>query len=418
MSVPGRVIDKHAVEMSPAEQEHAIDIAREVAAEFDRVGREYDDRNEFPMETVPIFKDSGLVQLMVPKEYGGMGCDILTLARVTTELAKGDPACALAYNMHFAMVGIFRGLLDGETRAYWMNQFASENKLVNGTLSEERAGLMGLADTVAVPQSDGGYKISGRKTWGTLCEAADIVSLNATVTDEHGNLPEHFGEHTAREYLFMLPMDTPGIRIDRTWNALGMKATGTHSVVYEDVLVPAEARVRDYRGGLFGEFEWAALSFAGVYQGLLEKAYEETIKILKTKTLGATMEAQDLALKDLGHVQYGLGRMTVMKEASSRVLETSCRQVMDGRDQAFAPQARIPLIDIAKVISTEYAIDVVDQGMRLVGGSAFRHGHILEKLYRDARSGPFHPLTTDQVYNTLGRSELGLYEAAGEPAGH
>lgn len=270
---------------------------------------------------------------------------------------------------------------------------------------------MGLADTVAVPLPDGGYKISGRKTWGTLCEAADVVSVNATVTGADGALPDNPGDHVASEFLFMLPMDTPGIRIDRTWNALGMKATGTHSVVYEDVVVPAEAKVRDYRGGLFGEFEWAALSFAGVYQGLLEKAYDETVRIVKSKALGMTMEAKDTALRDQGHVQYGIGRMKVLRDASERVLETSCRQVMDGRDLDSSPEARIPLIDIAKVISTEYAIDVVDQGMRLVGGSALRHGHVLEKLYRDARSGPFHPLTTDQVYNTLGRSELGLFAA-------
>ena len=402
---------KHAIEMSPAEQAKAIEIAKEVAVEFDRVSLDSDNQNVFPMETIPIFKQSGLVELMVPKEYGGMGCDILTLARVTTELAKGDPACALAYNMHFAMVGIFRGLLDDETRAFWMNQFAGEKKLVNGTLSEERAGLMGMADTTAVPLPEGGYKINGRKTWGTLCEAADIVSLNATVTDADGTLPDDPDARLAGEFLFMLPMDTPGISIERTWNALGMKATGTHSVVYKDVVVPAEAKVRDYRGGLFGEFEWAALSFAGVYQGLLEKAYEETLRVVKKKTLGATMGSKDTALKDLGHVQYGIGKMKVMRDASERVLETSCRQVMDGRDLDFKPEARIPLIDIAKVISTEYAIEVVDQGMRLVGGPAFRHGHVLEKLYRDARSGPFHPLTTDQVYNTLGQSELGFFTA-------
>ncbi len=54
---------------------------------------------------------------------------------------------------------------------------------------------------------------------------------------------------------------------------------------------------------------------------------------------------------------------------------------------------------------------MTDAALRLVGGSAFRRGHVLERLYRDARGGPFHPLTTDQAYDLLGRSELGLFTA-------
>ena len=67
---------------------------------------------------------------------------------------------------------------------------------------------------------------------------------------------------------------------------------------------------------------------------------------------------------------------------------------------------RLGWLEIPKVVATENAIRVVDIGMRLVGGGAFRRGNALEKLYRDARSGPFHPLTTDQLMQHLGRAEL------------
>jgi alkylation response protein AidB-like acyl-CoA dehydrogenase len=400
---------KHAVVMSPAEQAKAIDIARQVAAEFDKVGAEADATNRFMTSLVPIFKDSGLVELNVPREYGGMGADIWTTVQVCVELAKGDPASALAFNMHLAMCGIFRGLLTEADREKWFTRIVNDKQLVCGTLSEERAGLAGLADTTAVPLPDGRWKISGKKTWGTLCEGADIVSMNATITDTDGVLPADFMAHACAEHLFMFGMNTPGVSIQRTWDTLGMRGTGTQTVVYEDVIVPADACVSDYRNGLFGEFEWAALTFAGIYHGLLEKAYAATVEILLKKSLGATQEGANIALKDIGFVQYGLGQMLINRETSARTLEMTCKMVLEGRDLDWTPAARIPQIDIAKVVATENALSVVDQGMRLVGGSAFRRGHVLERLYRDARSGPFQPITTDQVYDLMGRSELGFF---------
>lgn len=404
-------VDKHSIVMSEAEQNHIIEVAKNIAQEFAKVGAESDRLNRFPHQVVAAFKQSPLVELVVPREYGGLGADIWTLVRVCVELAKGDPACALAFNMHFAMVGIFRGLLNDVDREYWMTKIVKERLLVCGTLSEDRAGLAGLADTTATPQQDGTWKINGKKTWGTLSEAADIVALNATITEGDGELPGDFRKHAESEFLFMLSMNTPGVSIKRTWDTLGMRATGTQTVVYDNVIVPKSAAVRDYRGGLFGEFEWAALTFAGVYHGLLEKAYSTTVDIIKTKSLGATQDSANVVLKDVGFVQYGLGRMLVAKETSARVLESTCKMVLEGRDQAWTPEARIPQIDIAKVVATENALEVVDRGMRLVGGSAFRRGHDLERLYRDARSGPFQPLTTDHVFDVLGRSELETHDA-------
>jgi alkylation response protein AidB-like acyl-CoA dehydrogenase len=71
------------------------------------------------------------------------------------------------------------------------------------------------------------------------------------------------------------------------------------------------------------------------------------------------------------------------------------------------------MVDVPKIVITERAMELVSAGMRLVGGSAFRRGHVLERLYRDSRSGPFHPLTTDQAYDYIGRYELGLLSIPG-----
>ncbi|SNQ47675.1 Acyl-CoA dehydrogenase [Frankia canadensis] len=402
---------KHDVEMTPDEQAEVLNAARSLAKEFAEIGPAADAENRFPVELVARYKESGLVPLAVPKKYGGLGADIWTTALVSRELAKGDPAIALAFNMHQTMVGIFRGLLDEPTRARVFGQLVEEQKIVCGPFSEDRAGLSGLADTIAVPDGNGGWHISGKKTWATLCLGADIVAFNATITEPDGALPTDFQEHASREAVFVLPMDSPGISIIETWDTLGMRATGTHTIVFDKVPAPAASHGGNFRQGLFGEFEWASMSFAGVYCGLAEKAYLETREILKKKTLGATMEGSDVALKGVGYIQHGLGRMCLETEAAIRTLEATARILIDGRDGQWNPLARTAFLDVAKVTTTETAIRVTDTALRLVGGSSFRRGHVLERLYRDARGGPFHPLTTDQAYDLLGRSELGLLGA-------
>ncbi|WP_261557109.1 acyl-CoA dehydrogenase family protein [Frankia tisae] len=402
---------KHDVEITPAERAEVLEAARTLAKEFAVAGPSADAENRFPTELVPLYKDSGLPAIAIPKKYGGLGADIATTAEVSRELAKGDPAIALAFNMHQTMIGIFRGLLDEVTRERVFTEVVREHKIICGPFSEDRAGLSGLADTKAIPDGNGGWRIHGKKTWATLCLGADIVAFNATITDTDGRLPEDFTEHAAQEAVFVLPMDSPGISIVETWDTMGMRATGTHTVVFDDVPAPANSYGGNFRNGLFGEFEWASVSFAAVYLGLAEKAYAETREILKKKTLGATLEGKDVALKGVGFVQYGLGRMLVDVETAARALETTGRILIEGRDAEWDPIARAGFVDVTKVTATETAIRVTDAALRLVGGSSFRRGHVLERLYRDARGGPFHPLTTDQAYDLLGRAELGLLGA-------
>jgi alkylation response protein AidB-like acyl-CoA dehydrogenase len=407
-------VGKHVIEMTQAEQERAVQVARDLAPEFDKVGEQADKDNQFPFSLVPLYKDAGLPGIGVPKKYGGGGGDIWTLAQISYELAKGDPACALAFNMHQVMVGILKGLMSEEQKERWLSRIAAEQLLLCGAFSEERAGFSGLADMTATP-SDGGFKINGRKVWATLSEAADLATFNATVTDEDGSIPQDHMQRMARERVFICDKDNPGISIIRTWDTHGMRATGTQTMAFDDAIVPLDAEVGDMRMGLTSEFEWAALLFGGVYWGLTEKAYEATRQILLEKSLGATAAAADVPLREVGFIQHGLGEMKVKTEISARVLETTANMLRDARDGEWSPLARPALIDVVKVVTTGNAQFVSSNAMRLVGGSTFRRGHVLERLYRDARSGQFQPLTTDATYDHLGKFELGLMQMPAPP---
>lgn len=403
-------VHKHTPEITDAEREEVLGAARELGREFAKLGRDCDERNRFPTETVALYKASGVAKAAVPRRFGGLGADIWTTALIGRELAKGDPAIALSYNMHQSMVGIFRGTpaLDEPARERLFRQVVDEDKLLCGPFSEARAGLTGLADTVAVPAPGGGWHISGKKNWSTLIEGADLISLNATITDADGELPDDFREHAAREATFIIPADGAGISIERTWDTMGMRATGSQTLVLDGAYAAPEAYGGNFRQGLIGEAEWAAILFGGVYLGLAEKAYAEALAMLKKKHLGATAGSQDTDVKTIGYVQHALGRMFYEIQVAERTLETTARMAIEARPLPDSATVRKGIWDVAKVSTTETAISVTDQALRLVGGQAFRRGNTIERLFRDARAGVLHSFGTDQLFDFLGRYEVGL----------
>jgi alkylation response protein AidB-like acyl-CoA dehydrogenase len=402
-------MNKHTPEITPDEKADLLDQAAQLGKTWSALGQECDAQNRFPTETVDPYRQSAVLAMAVPKRYGGLGADIHTASQVARVMAKGDPSIALAYNMHQAMVGIFRNTpaLDEDVRDSIMTAVARDRKVLCGPFSEARAGLSGLADTVAVPDGDG-WRITGKKNWSTLVLGSDLIALNATITDPDGTVPDDFREHAKREAVFIIPTDSPNVSVDHTWDTMGMRATGSHTLVLDGTPATREMYGGNFRQGLIGEAEWAAMGFGAVYLGLADKAYEEAREILKAKHLGATMGGQDTDVKQVGYVQYELGRMRTQIEIAERVIDATGQIAIDGRYEEWAAAERKPRWDTVKVVTTETAMSVTDEAFRLVGGSSFRRGHVLERLYRDARAGYLHSFTTNQLYDYFGRYELGL----------
>jgi alkylation response protein AidB-like acyl-CoA dehydrogenase len=232
-----------------------------------------------------------------------------------------------------------------------------------------------------------------------------------TITDPDGSVPDDPIERGAREVMMVCRGDADGVRIDKTWDAMGMRATGTETVVFEDLFVPeSDVVAREFRGPLFANLEWQTLTFSSVYYGLARRAYEETKAAVIKKSSGPVQGAANVRARDIGWVQRDLGGMRYLNEVSAATIENTAKALLAGRDAEWGPIMRLGLLEVPKVACSENAIKVVDTGMRLVGGNSYRRGHILERLFRDARSGPFHPLTTDQTFEYVGMAELGFFD--------
>ena len=402
--------NKHAVEVTPEERADLVARARKLAVEFERLGRQADEENLFPSELVPIYKESGLPRLVVPKKYGGFGTDVWTTALVEKELASyGDPGITLSFNMHHVMVGIFRNLLDEPARDRLFRRIVETGDMISGPLSEERAGITGLSDTTAVPDGNGGWTVNGRKNWATYVENADIIAFTAVITNDDGSLPDTFSEHADREAVFVIPASSAGLKIDRTWDTMSMRASGTQTLIFDNVAVPAEAYSGSYRNGLFGEIEWACFPFAGVYLGVGERALRLATETLAKKNLGRTQEGEQKAVRDVGYVQYELGKALTDLQAAEWTVRGTAEALFDGADTSWNPHERPARVAIGKVAATEAAIRATDVALRLVGGSAIRRGLPLERVFRDARAGIYHPVNSGQTYDMIGRAALGFF---------
>ncbi|GAY15567.1 acyl-CoA dehydrogenase family protein [Mycobacterium sp. shizuoka-1] len=396
--------------------------AQEVSQFFREIGPKYDQENTFAYPSIDVFKKSGLGGLPVPKEYGGGGGNILHVSKIVSELSRGDSAITLAYNMHYIMVGIAGNLMSEEQKKHWLGRVA-DGDLIFGPFSEKRAGFSGLADMQAVPQPGGGWKLYGKKTWGTLCEAADIITTNATETDAEGNLPDTFEGRIAAEKLFVgdFKVDENGIgdgvRIEKTWNALGMHATGTQVIHFDGYYVPEDGFICPWRAGAFGVLEWASLMFASIYLGMQYRILEESVTKLSKKHLGATfgaIVAADTEVKNVGHIIDGIGDMATKVQLSKRVVYQTCEDLIHGRDKDWAPELRFPYLGIAKTFTSENVMYMARRAMSMVGGESFRKGTIFERLYRDSAASMFQPLNADQTQTYIG--EFLLNKAAADAA--
>jgi alkylation response protein AidB-like acyl-CoA dehydrogenase len=396
--------------MTAEEQETVLDKARRLAQYFREIGPKYDEVNTFPKETVQAFKDSGLTGLTIPRKYGGLGADMLTTSKVVTEMSRGDSAIALAYNMHYITVGLIKNMMNEEQATYWFGRIVNGDILF-GPFSEQRAGFSGLAEVKAVPHPEGGWRLYGTKSWGTLSDGSDLIATNATITDAEGNLPTDFEKWVNKESVFIHDFvvdengNGDGIRLERTWNALGMHATGTHVIHFDGFHIPEDGYIAEWRSGAFQAIEWASVLFASVYYGMQLRIFEETKEYLAKKKLGATfgaVVAAETRVAKVGHIIDGIGDMASRCELSRRVLYQTCNDVLTGYDDEWPGELRVPYIGLAKTFVAENVTYMSRRAMSLVGGSSFRHGTIFERLYRDSAASMFQPLNADQTYSYIG----------------
>jgi alkylation response protein AidB-like acyl-CoA dehydrogenase len=374
-------------------QESVLDAFRARAPGYDR-------DNCFFQEDFEDLRTAGYLRLAVPTELGGFGLTLAEVARETRRLAMYAPATALGTNMHNYWVGVAADLWrSGDRSLEWLLEEAVTGEVFAAGHAEPGNDLPLMLSTTRAERVDGGWRFTGRKSFGSLTPVWTRLGLHGMDTSNPA---------APRVVHAFVPRSSAGVSIRETWDVLGMRATRSDDTVLEEAFVPDKYVARVVPAGAAGIdqfvlsiFAWALINFGNVYYGLALRVRDLIVELVKSKTsLGVTR-----SMSYHPEVQHGIGEITMRLEAIEAQLDTVAREWSDG-----APHGMLWPIKIvsAKYNAVESAWWIVDRGLDLSGGFGMFKKSELERLFRDARAGRFHPANSALSHELVGKLTLGI----------
>jgi alkylation response protein AidB-like acyl-CoA dehydrogenase len=375
-----------------------VALAESLASELAKRAAVHDRDGSFPHASVNALKRAGYFVAPIPIEHGGLGVtSVHDVVVASSRLARGDASVAIGVNMHLVLLlNIVRrwqaAVAAGDSRrtaalGASLEAIARDGVVMAAAVSELGQDLTRPRTTAVRTAS--GWRIDGRKAFCTMSPAATV--LFTAVTFAGGDGVERYG-------YAQVPANARGVEIHDDWDALGMRASGSHSVSFTDVELPEAA----LRGGFpAGDADGymqrnlvAGLFHASASLGIAEGAAALFMPRGEPDARARTLLAENVI--DLAAARATLARAAALVE--------------DGE----ADRALFAETQAAKAFVGEAAARIVDRALALSGGAGYVNGHPLARAYRDVRAGSFmHPLGANRAYELLGDVALGR-----EPALH
>lgn len=348
----------------------------------------YDESGDFPQANFKLLHEHGLVALTVPKALGGGGASLAQARQVISAVAKGEPSTALILVMQYLQ---HSRLQDSRTwpevlRLRVARDAVRDGALINALRVEPDLGTPargGLPATIARRTSEG-WRISGRKIYSTGSHGLTWFSVWARSTDEDPLVGA-----------WLVHKDTPGISIIEDWDHLGMRATCSHEVVFDNVLVPLDHAVSvspwsapqpelDADG-----FLWMSVLLSAVYDGVAQAARDWLVGWLeqrKPSNLGA-------ALSTLPRFQETVGHIDTLLFAN--------RSLLDAATAGLTPANHAAQL---KYLVTGNAIRAVELAIEASGNPGLSRHNPLQRHYRDVLCSRVHTPQNDAVLQGVGKA--------------
>jgi alkylation response protein AidB-like acyl-CoA dehydrogenase len=374
-----------------------LERIRERAARYDRDNAFFDD------DLVEL-REAGYLTALVPVELGGLGWSFADAVRGQMRLAGAAPATALAINMHLVWTGVAKVLRDrGDDSLEFVLREAGAGEIFGFGISEAGNDLMLFGSrTVAEPQPAGGYRYTGRKIFTSLSPAWTRLGTMGidTVSADAPKLVYGF-----------IDREDPDVRILDDWDTMGMRASQSRTTVLDGAFAAADRIVRRLDPGpnadplIFGIFANFELLLASVYAGIGDRALDLAVAAARRRT---SMKNGGAPLSQDPDIRWRIADAAIAQEALAPQLLAIARDLDELVDHGALWFAKLVGI---KVRATETAKHVVDQAVRVSGGSTYFAGSELGRLYRDVLAGIFHPSDDESAHSTVANAWLGPLES-------
>ena len=366
--------------------------AAQLAPELARRAPEHDRDSTFPAEDYADLHRAGLLGLRIPQADGGAEVDDLTYVRVLEELATGSGATALTLNMHSSATALVARLGSEDQRRRWLRPVIERGDTFASLTSEPNVSLRHVRFGTTARRVPEGWCLDGRKYFASLAGFARSYLVFAAAQGEQDR-------SARRAFALLVRADNPGARVEPSWDAVGMRATSSHAVVFQDCLVPREDAVEIDLEREGNATDLYLIGYGGIFLGLAEAGYRLAVDYARTKRFGP----DEHTIAHYPNIQRHVAEMTLQLDAMRLLVHRAAEHA------GSAPSAeRARLLLEAKWAGAIAARDVNDRALEVVGGAGIARRLPLERFIRDARAGVVMPPNLDACLDGIGRLTLGL----------
>ncbi len=386
-----------ANELFPFTDEHVMirQAARDFAQnEIAPIAAEFDESGEFPLKTIQKMGGMGFMGVEVPEEYGGAGMDTLAYVLALVEICKADAAhgTIMSVNNSLYCYGLLRYGTE-EQKEKFVTPVASGEAIGAYSLTEPMSGSDAATMRSRARRDGDFYIINGRKSWVTSGPVADYVVL-FTMTDPE---KKHRGI-TA----FVIEANRPGFVRGKKEPKLGIRASATSEIVFEDCRVPVENRIGQEGEGFkiaMAVLDAGRIGIASQALGIAEAAYQASIEYARER------EAFDRKIGQFQGIGFKLADMKTRIEASRLLVY----QAAMAKERSKTSGDRYTLeASMAKLFASETAMFVAHQAVQIHGGMGYSKEYPVERLFRDAKITEIYEGTSEIQRLVISRLETGL----------
>ncbi len=365
--------------------------AREIAPNVLR----WDEASEFPADVVRQLGHMGLLGVIFPPEYGGAGLGYTDYMLAIEELSAVDGSIGIIVAAHNSLCTnhIFLAGSDAQKRKY-LPKLASGQHLGAWGLTEPGSGSdASAARTTAVRRGDH-YVLNGNKTFITNGHYAD-VSVIIAVTDK--------SQGTHGLSAFIVEKGTPGFRAGKKENKLGLRASDTSELIFEDCAIPAENLLGKEGEGFVDAMrtlDGGRISIAALSLGIARGALDASVKYVKERRQFGK------AIAEFQGIQWKLADMATELDAA-RLLTLRAAVLKDAGQRVTRESS------MAKLYASEVAVRICDEAVQLHGGYGFIKDYPVEKFYRDVKLCTIGEGTSEIQRMVIGREILKVHPSRG-----
>jgi alkylation response protein AidB-like acyl-CoA dehydrogenase len=362
------------------------DLCRQIAEEkIKPVRAHYDETGEFPHEIVKVFAKADLCGVYIEEQYGGMGGGVMELSIMVEELSKGCSGIALA--LAATALGTFPIILFGspEQKQKFLPRIASGQSLAAFGLTEANAGSdAGGIRTTAVADGDH-YVLNGTKQWITNGGEAEIYTVVAMTNKAKG---------ARGASAFIVEKGTPGFTFGKKEDKMGIRASATRELVFQDCRVPKANLLTKEGMGFIVAMKTLDSSRPGVAAqalGIAAGALDEAVSYSRER------RQFDKPISSFQGVQFMLADMATQVEAARALIYAAARYIDTGAKDISRISA------MCKLFASDVAMQVTTDAVQVFGGYGYMREYPVEKMMRDAKITQIYEGT-----NQIQREVIGL----------